>query len=451
VEPETCKRELVIEVPEEAVAREREQVTTQFARVARIPGFRPGHAPRSLVSKRFRDEIRGEVAQTLIPRYFEDRIREQNLAIAGEPRFFDLQFEEGQPLRATASFEIYPEIQLREDYRGVEVERPLLAVSEAEIDEAVERTRQQNATFEVIEGRPAGHEDYVMVGYKGQDLGNADAASIEVREGLIQIGGTGTVPEFSEHLRGSQPGDVREFEVNYPDEFPNPRLRGRRIQYRVEVQGLKRKVLPALDDELAKTVSEFSTLAEFRDHVRQDLERAREKRAENTLRQKLLDKIVAGYDFPVPGTLVEAQMRRRLERAVNGLAAQGINPETAGIDWRRVSEDMRKDAEEDVRGFLLLDRVADTEKLEVSEDEIDEAVRELAEAGNEPPAVLKTRLTREDGLARLKSNIRRQKALDLIYSNAKITEPTGASGLTEGKEPTSPPQAEPDSGGESES
>jgi trigger factor len=438
VESATCKRELVIEVPEDAVAREREQITAQYARVARIPGFRPGHAPRSLVSKRFREEIRSEVAQTLIPRYFEDRIREQNLVIAGEPRFQDLHFEEGEALRAKASFEVYPEIQLKEDHRGVEVEGEPLTVSEAEVDEAVERTRQQNATFEVIEDRPAGDEDYVMVGYKGLDPANSDAEAIEVREGLIQIGGRGTVTEFTENLRGSRAGDVREFEAVYPEAFPNQRLRGRRIRYRVEVQGVKRKVLPALDDELAKSVSDFSTLGEFRNEVRLDLERAKQRRLDTTLRQKLLDKIVAGYDFPVPDSLVEGQLRRRVERAVTGLASQGVDVEAAGIDWRRVGEDMRGDAERDVRGSLILDRIAETEKIEVSEESIDEAVRELAGAGHGPPAVLKTRLTREDGLARLKSNIRRQKALDLIYHSAKITQPSGAQGSTRGEEPVQP-------------
>jgi trigger factor len=448
VESATCKRELVIEVPEDVVARERELITAQYARVARIPGFRPGHAPRSLVSKRFRDEIRSEVAQTLIPRYFEDRVREEKLVIAGEPRFEGLEFEEGQALRAKASFEVYPEVQLKETYRGVEVEGEPLGVRETEVDEAIERTRQQNATFEVIEDRPAGDEDYVMVGYKGQDLSNPDAEAVEVREGLIPIGGRGTVPEFSENLRSSRAGDVREFEVNYPEAFPNQRLRGRRIRYRVEVQGIKRKVLPAVDDELAKSVSDFATLEEFRNQVRLDLERARQQRLDTTLRQRVLEKIIAGYDFPVPETLVESQLRRRVERAVTGLASQGVDVEAAGIDWRRVGEDMRGDAERDVRGSLILERIADAEKIEVSEESIDEAVRELAEAEHEAPAVLKTRLTREDGLARLKSNIRRQKALDLIYHNAKIIQPTGAQGSTKGEERVQPAPETQDLAGE---
>jgi trigger factor len=451
VESPTCKKELVIEIPEEAVARESEQVTAQYARVARIPGFRPGHAPRSLVSKRFREEIRSEVAQTLIPRYFEDRIREENLVVAGEPHFQDLRFEEGQALRAKVSFEVYPEIELKDNYRGVEIEGAPLTVSEAEVDESIERARQQNADFEVIEDRPAAEGDYVMAGYKGHDLANSGAEPIEMREGLIQIGGRGTVPQFTENLRGSRPGETKEFEVTYPEAFPNRKLAGRKIRYRVEVQSIKRKVLPALDDELAKSVGDFSTLAEFRQHVRQDLERAQQRRAENTVKQALLEKIAATYDFPLPETLIQGQLRRRIQRAATGLESQGVYLDALGIDWHRVRDDLRPDAERDVRGSLILDRIAEAEKIEVSEAEVDEAVRELAQAGDETPAVLKTRLTREDGLGRLKANIRRQKALDLIYHNAKITQPTAVSGSTSTEDVAKPPSADQDAAGESTS
>lgn len=451
MEPSSCRKEIVIEIPQDAVTRESEQVTAQYARVARIPGFRPGHAPRTLVGKRFRDEIRGEVVQTLIPRYFEERIRAENLVVAGEPRFQEIQFGEGQDLRAKAVFEVYPEIELKDNYRAVEIEREPWTVSETEVDESVERTRQQNADFEVVENRPAADGDYVMAGYQGLDLASPAAEPIEVREGLIQIGAPGTVPEFTENLRGSRPGETRDFEVVYPETFPNRRLAGRKIRYRVEVQSIKAKVLPALDDELAKSVGDFSTLAELRHHLRQNLERARERREQTALKHALLDKIMKAYDFPVPDTLLESQVRRRLERAATGLESQGIDLDALGVDWHRMRDDLRADAERDLRGSLVLDRIAEAEKLEISEAEVDEAVRELAEAAHETPAALKARLTREDGIARLKSSIRRQKALDLIYHNAKITQPTGASEAGKGKEPTKPQLADQDVAGGSTS
>ena len=422
----TCKKELIIEVPEEVVAREAAKITGEYARVARIPGFRPGHAPRALVGKRYREEIRGEVVQSLVPKYFEESIRDQKLVIAGEPRFEDLQFEDGQPIRAKATFEVYPEIGLK-DYRGLEVEEDSAEVTASDVDGALERLRQNAATFEVIEDRPAADEDYVMVSYQGQDLMDSASEPIEVREGLIHLGGKGTVPAFTENLRGSRPGEVREFEINYPDDFPSKRLAGKRVWYRVEVQSIKQKVLSPVDDELAKSVSDFSTLADLKESVRNDLERKKQSGVKESARRKLFDKLAASYDFPVPETLVEAQLRRKLERAVAGMAAQGVDPRALEIDWSGLRDEMRVDAEREVRGTLVLRKIADAENIDVSEEEVDEAVRELAQEVQETPAALKSRLTREDGLARLKSSRLSQKVLDFIYNNAKITPQTSAS------------------------
>lgn len=415
----TCKKELVIEVPEEAVAREAAKITDQYARLARIPGFRPGRAPRALVGKRYQEAIREEVVQSLIPKYFEETVRDQKLVIAGEPRFEDLQFEEGRPIRAKATFEVYPEIELK-DYKGLEVEADSAEVSASDIGEALERLRQNAATFEVIEDRPAADDDHVMVNYRGQDLMDADSEPIEAREGLVHLGGKGTVPAFTENLRGSRPGDIREFEMNYPDDYPSKRLAGRRVRYRVEVQSIKSKVLPPVDDELAKSVSDFSTLAELRESVRKDLEGKKQGTVNESTRRKLFEKLVTDYDFPVPEALVEAQLRRKLERAAAGVAAQGIDPRDTAIDWRALREEMRADAEREVRGTLVLKKIADAEKIEVSDEEVDETLRELAEEVRETPAALKTRLTREDGLAKLKSSRLNQKVLDFIYNNAKI-------------------------------
>ena len=419
----TCKKELIIEVPEEVVAREAAKITDQYARLARIPGFRPGRAPRALVGKRYQEAIRDEVVQSLVPKYFEETIRDQKLVIASEPRFEDLQFEEGRSIRAKATFEVYPEIELK-DYKGLEVEGDSAEVTASDIDEAIERLRQNAATFEVIEDRPAADGDHVMVNYQGQDLMDPDCEPIEAREGLVHLGGKGTVPAFTENLRGSRPGDVREFEINYPDDFPSKRLAGRRVRYRVEVQSIKKKVLPPVDDELAKSVSDFSTLAELRVSVRKDLEQKKQGTAKESTRRKLLEKLVSGYDFPLPESLVEAQLRRKLERAAAGVAAQGIDPRDVEIDWRALREEMRADAEREVRGSLVLKKIAEVEKIDVSEEEIDESVREVAQEVQEAPAALKTRLTREDGLARLKSSRLSQKVLDFIYNNAKIINQT---------------------------
>jgi trigger factor len=443
VESQTCKRELIIEVPPEAVARESEQITSQFARVARVPGFRPGHAPRALVGRRFREEIRSELLQTLVPRYFEDRLRDEKLHLAGEPHFEDLKFEDGQPIRARATFEIFPDFELK-DYKGLEVDLDDNAVTDAELDQAIARLQEGAATFEVVEDRPAAEGDFVMVNYRGQKVDDAEAAPIEAKEGLILLGGERTVPGFTENLTGARPGDVREFDVRYGDDFPRKSLAGQTVRYRVEIQGIKRKVIPQADDEFAKTVSAFSTLAELRDKVRADLAAQKQKSVENAAKRKLMEKVAENYSFPVPETLVEDRLRRRLERFAEGLAAQGIDPETAQIDWRALRDELRSEAEKDVRESLILDRVAEAEQLAVTPGELDETVRELAEGLRETPAALKTRLTRDGELAKLESSRRNLKALDFIYRNAKINHPKTVAVLEpiEGENPVTSSEAQ---------
>jgi trigger factor len=257
--------------------------------------------------------------------------------------------------------------------------------------------------------------------YKGYDVKAPASHPVEARDVSLQLGGKGTVTAFRENLRGSRPGEIREFEVTYPEHYPQKSLAGKTFRYRVEVQSIKHKVVPAADDDLAKSVSELATLEELRTRLRNDLmERAR-RRVEMAAKEKLVQQLLHLHEFPVPEVMVEAQLDRKLQRMVTQLVSQGIDPRQAQVDWRKVREDSRPEAEKEVRAFMLLSKVADAEKLEVSEEEVDEIIREMAQEAHEPPATLKTRLTRDDELGILKSTRRNQKAIEFIYRNAKIT------------------------------
>ncbi|MBI4165612.1 MAG: trigger factor [Acidobacteria bacterium] len=417
---ETCKREIVIEIPIDVIAKESDVVVTQFQRVARIPGFRKGHAPATLIRRHFKNDIRSELVQNLLPKFFDDVVREKHLQVVGQPRFEDLKFEDGQPLTCKASFEVAPEFELGE-YKGLEIEVESAQVSEEDVDKALEELRQSAATYEDVQGRPAEDDDYVMVSYQGHDAKDAGGEPVQSRSAVVHLGAPGTVAAFTENLRGASPGEKREFDVEYPADYPQKSLAGRAIHYAVSVESINRKVLPPPDDELAKSAGDSETLADLRIKLKEGLEKRKARQVENQAMAKLLAQIESRHSFPVPEVLIEAQLDRKLESFVTQLMSQGIDPRTTQVDWRKIREEARPDAEKEVRGSMLLERIATAEDLEVTEEEVDDLIREMAEERREPAAALKTRLTREGALDRIKSTRRNHKALELVYREAKIT------------------------------
>ena len=419
MESETCKKELVIEVPPDIVKQESEAVTAQYRRVARIPGFRPGRAPTSLVRRHFQEDIRNEVLQTLLPKYFENAIKEQKMSVIGRPQFADLKFEEDSLLTCTAKFEILPVFELKE-YKGLEVEQGTLEVAEDEVKQSLEELRERAATFEPVEDRAAQDGDYLSVNYRGVDKADVEAHPMEANDAMVELAGKGSVAAFTENLKGTKAGDVREFDVDYPEDYASKPLAGKSLHYRVEVQSVKRKVVPELDDEFAKSVSEFKSMEELKARVAENLAARKKYEAESGAKQELLSQLVAAHSFPVPDTLVDGQVDSKLERFLSRLLSQGIDPRNVGLDWQKLREDGRPEAEKDVRGSLILEKVAEAEAIEVAESEVDDLIRELAEERHEAPAAVKTRLTHDNEIPAIKRRLRSQKALDLIYQNAKI-------------------------------
>ena len=419
MEAETCKKELTIEIPLDVLQRESETITANYARVARIPGFRPGRAPASLVRTRFREDIKSEVVQALLPKFFENLVKDQQLSVVGQPHFEDLKFEDDKPLTVKATFEVYPAFELK-DYKGLEAEEDAATVTDADVDQALEKIRERAATFEAVPDRPAQDGDYLDVSYHGRDVKDSESRAVEAREAMVHLGGKGTVAAFTENLLGSKAGETREFTADYPDDYPQKSMAGKSYKYRVEVRSIKKKVLPEKDDGLAKSISDFSTLEELRNKIREDLKESRQHRAEAETKQKLMEKLLATHEFPVPEALVETQLDHKLESTVSQLLSQGIDPRTVEVDWKKIREDTRPAATNDVRGSLILGKIAEAEKIEVTTEEVDEIIREMAHERRETPAALKKRLTRDGMLTRIESSRRNQKALDSVYRSAKI-------------------------------
>jgi trigger factor len=414
----TCRRELELEVPAEEVQQAAEKIAREFARVARVPGFRPGKAPVALIRRRFAEEIKGEVMQSLVPESIERAVAERKMVPVTRPQVDRVDYAEGGPLKFRAVFEVLPEFELK-DYRGLEIEIPELELSDADVEKTLAEMRERAATFVPVEGRPVADGDYAVLKLTGTPVGEG-AQPIHAENVLCHIGGEETIEEFNTHLRGAQMGEHKTFEVRYPADYPDAKLAGKTYHYAVDVVAIKVKKLPELDDNLAKDVSDAATLDELRARIRQNLEAAREQRRNELAEEKLLEALVVRHDFPVPEALVEHQMDVRLERVVRSLAAQGVDPRAVNVDWVSMRQRQRERAVGDVKAELLLDRIAEAEKIEVAEAELEAELARLAERSGESAAALRARLTKQGSLDRMKSKLRSDRTLAWLRQNARI-------------------------------
>jgi trigger factor len=413
----TCRRELELEIPAEEVQKAVERVAREFARVARVPGFRPGKAPVTLIRRRFAEDIRSEVLQSLLPDRIEQAVNESKLVPVTRPQVDKVDFTEGGPLKFRATFEVLPEFTLS-DYKSLEVEVEALKITDADLEKALNEMRERAAVFVPVEGRAIQDGDYAQLKLLGTPAGGGDP--LQADNVLCHVGAEETMDAFNENLRGAQVGEHRRFEVRYPEDYPDAKLAGKAYNYAIEVLAIKEKKLPELNDEFAKESSDAATLEELRGKIRRSLEEARDERQTAQARDRILAKLVAAHDFPVPEALVEHQMDVRLERTVRSLAAQGVDPRAVNVDWVALRRRQRDRAIEDVKAELILDRIATAENIDVDEQEVDREIAALAERSGESATALRARLTKQGALDRMKSKLRGEKTLDWLYRDTRI-------------------------------
>lgn len=414
-EPSALQRELSIEIPAEVVERERESIIGKYQKLARIPGFRRGKVPATVVKQRFSEDINSEVIEALVPRYFREESEKQNLYPVSQPRVTDLHLHDGEPLKFKASFEVMPDVQI-EGYQEIRGEKPEVSVTDEEVEQALNNLREQHASYAAVEeDRAIQDGDYAQVSFKGTPTEGGEP--VEVPEVLVEIGGTNTVKEFSDNLRGAKVGEERSFNVTYPEDFPDKRLAGKTTHYDSKVIGIKTKSVPELNDEFAKELgAEFNTTNDLRDRIRAGMLAEKEHQAEHEAKDKLIESLVSKFDFPVPEALVAQQIDIRLERGLRALAMQGMRAEDLRkMDLGRLREGQREAALREVKASLLLDKIADAEKIEVSDEELEHEIAGIARQTNQTPDEVRGRLTKEGAVDRIRNRIRNEKALEFLY------------------------------------
>ena len=422
-------REIEVEVPADEVAKAYKTVTKRYQKLARIPGFRSGKVPESLVRSKFAKELRQEVLEALVSERFRSAIAERKLQPVSEPQLLDLQLADGEPLRFKAAFEVMPEFDVA-GYNTVRVEKPEVALTDEEFESELGRALESQATVEPVEeDRALVEGDWAEIQFRGEIKPLAQtvteegvtatappAEPITGEDVLIEIGGKNTLPAFNDALRGQKVGQELTFEVEYPADFGDRRLAGQTVGYDVTVKAIKRKIYPERDAELAKQLGGNESWEEFASQLRERAARRKREALEANAKHKMLDELVGRYHFPVPESFVQRRVDERLERGLRALAQQGMTADDMRkLDFGRLRAAQRQEAEHEVRASLVVDRIADAEGVAISDEELDNEVLMLSIQTREPYETLRERLAKDGGLGRLREELRREKTSSVLY------------------------------------
>ncbi|MFM2124193.1 MAG: hypothetical protein RL328_644 [Acidobacteriota bacterium] len=416
---EGCKHSIEITVPVEDVIKETERVAADLQKKVRLPGFRPGKAPLSIVKSRFVSEINQDVVEALIPRHFQEATAKEGLEVVSRPNIVDLHFHDGQPLKFKAEFEVAPTVELGQ-YKGLEVEYAEPVVTEDEVNQRIDSIRDQKAEFVNEEPRPLKDGDFAVVNL--ESIAGTDE-KIQQEELMLKVGDEHTISEFSTNLRGASPEEEREFDITYPEDYDQKSLAGRTVKFKATVKAVRRRELPELNDEFAKDMGDFQTLEELKQAVRNTIRHEREHAAQEATKNQILDQLVAGHDFAIPESYVDRQIEMTVQNQLRQLASQGVDPSKLNLDWSKVKEAQGERARKDVRASLLLDKIGERESIAATNDEVDAEVGRIARQQRETVPVMKAKLQKDGTLSRIAGHIRTEKTLKLLFDEAKKSAP----------------------------
>jgi trigger factor len=411
-----CTRELVLDIPAEEVSKAYKTVTGNYKKYAKIPGFRAGHVPETVIRRRFADGIRKDVIDGLLPERFNKAVVELGVKPVGEPRVTELTIDDGQPLHVKAVFEFIPDFSI-EGYETVTVDKPKVEVTEEDFQRELEQLRAAHATMEPVEeDRALQDGDWAQITYSGQIADDEQAAPVAGEDTLVEVGGKDTVDAFTTALRGAKAGQELKAEVIYPADYAEPKLAGKTVAYNVEVKAIKKRILPDLDDDFAKEMGQYESMADLETRVREHMTNRVRRNVEAETKDKLFAALIARYEFAVPESLVQEQIDTRLERGLRALAAQGMNTDQMRkLDFGRLRAAQRDAALAEVRTNLLLDRIAVEEKISVSDEELERELQIAALQSREPIDTLRSRLAADGGTIRIRQQLQREKTASLMY------------------------------------
>lgn len=429
---EGCKHEIELVIPVEEIDKETALVVEDIRKKAALPGFRPGKVPASLIRTKFANEVRQDVLDRIIPKAFRKYADGEKLQVVGTPSVVDMHFHAGEPLKFKTEFEVAPEFELRDDYRGLTVPYREPVVTDEEVGARLESLRAQKAEYINEDPRPATGTDHVLIALRS--LSPLEGGELNEDEVALELGHADTMAPFTENITGMEPGDEKEFTISYPDDYGAERLAGKTVNFSCTLKTIRRKEMPDLNDEFAQDLGDFKSLDELRDAARKAIYAERDMTARQEAHTAILDSLVDLYDFPIPQSYVDQQVESIIESRLRSLAGQGVDPRKLNLDWAKLKETQAPRALKDVRASLLLEKVADREAIHATQEEVDSEVQRIARQDREAVASVRRRLEQDGTIGRIAGHIRTQKTLTFLFEQANKVEPPAA-------EPTPEPES----------
>ena len=427
IDVSSTRKEIKIEIEPAEIRDAYDRISREYSKAAKVPGFRPGHAPTSVVRTRYKSEIRSEVLRELLPDAVNNAIIEHSLSAIGEP---DVQLDNSEaldrlgdePLTVKVGIEVLPEIELKE-YKGLETTRRMRPITDVDVDRVIDGLRDSSASLQPVEDRVSQLGDTVTVNARGKFVDEQEAEEIKVDDVEVVLGGPNVQQEFTDNLTGVKPEETKTFIVDYPQDFSSPGLAGKKVEYTTEITAVRQKELPELDDEWAKSLGgEIDTLETLRTKIREDLEERAKAESEHHLRGELMKKLVAEHKFEVPESLAEQQTNQRLQDVARQMMQRGIDPRNEQINWDNAREELKSQAEDDVRATMLMEKIAEAENITVSNEEVEAEIESIASAARQTKEQVRAALTKNGGERSIAQRLRNRKALDLLVENARITD-----------------------------
>ncbi len=423
-----CLKELTLEIGVDDVQTEYDKAYETYARHAKVPGFRQGKVPKAVVKQRFAKDIKGEVINQLVPHALGHAMEEQKLRVIGSPEVNpdEIVLVEGATLKFTARVTVVPDYELK-NYSGLKLTKRVARIKDESVEIVMADLRDRAAQLVPVEDRPSQTGDFVSVNLVGKFIAPVEEEDLTTEDLVIELGGEGVQTDFNEHLSGLKEGEVKNFTVVYPADFPSQGLAGKTLEFTATINSVKFKELPELDDDFAQEIAEeykeeYQTLAAMRERIRENLQERAEQDAEIGLRDDLLEAIAKEYDFTLPEPLVERQANTRLQEFVQRLMRSGVSPQAAqNINWAERQTEERQRAESDVRIALLLGSISEAEKVEVTREDLDQEIERIAESVGQSPEEVEARLTKDDSLSSIENRLRSEKVIDLLISKSEVT------------------------------